>query len=64
MPIGHALELWSDLVRNDADVKFLYFPDENHWVLKPGNAIAWYETIFAFLAEHLRDEKWSRPDLL
>ena len=29
--------------------KFLYFPDENHWILKPQNARLWYETVLAFL---------------
>ena len=40
--------------------KFLYFPDENHWVLTPGNAIVWYETVLAFLAEHVLGEEWQR----
>jgi dipeptidyl aminopeptidase/acylaminoacyl peptidase len=25
--------------------KLLYFPDENHWVLKPHNSILWHETV-------------------
>ena len=44
--------------------RFLYFPDENHWILTPGNARIWYETIFAFLAEHVLDQPWERPALL
>ena len=32
---------------------FLYFPDENHWVLKPQNARLWYGTVLSFLDEHL-----------
>lgn len=31
--------------------KFLYFPDENHWVLKPANSILWHETVLAWLDE-------------
>ena len=30
--------------------KFLYFPDENHWVLKPQNSVQWHDTVNA-LAE-------------
>ena len=41
-----------NLVRFEVPAKFLYFPDENHWVLTPGNATVWYQTVFAFLAEH------------
>lgn len=29
--------------------KLLYFPDENHWVLKPANSILWHETVIGWL---------------
>jgi dipeptidyl aminopeptidase/acylaminoacyl peptidase len=44
--------------------RFLYFPQENHWVLTPQHAKLWYETVLAFLAVHVRDEQWVVPDLL
>ncbi|MEV4394138.1 S9 family peptidase [Nonomuraea sp. NPDC049607] len=62
VPIGESLRLWWDLQRSDVESKFLYFPDENHWILKPGNVIAWYETVLAFLAQHVLGEEWKRPD--
>jgi dipeptidyl aminopeptidase/acylaminoacyl peptidase len=61
VPIGNGLWLWWDLVRNQVDAKFLYYPDENHWVLTPGNAVVWYETVLAFLAQHVLGEPWRRP---
>jgi dipeptidyl aminopeptidase/acylaminoacyl peptidase len=64
VPVGEALRLWWDLSRHGAQAKFLYFPDENHWILSPGNARIWYETVFAFLAEHVLGEEWERPALL
>jgi dipeptidyl aminopeptidase/acylaminoacyl peptidase len=67
VPIGEALRLWTDLAARPghlAGSKFLYFPDENHWVLGPGNSRIWYETVFAFLAEHVLGEPWERPALL
>ena len=33
--------------------KLLYFPDENHWVLKPANSILWHDTVNRWLHEHL-----------
>lgn len=33
--------------------KLLYFPDENHWVLKPKNSILWHETVLGWL------EQWT-----
>ncbi|MGY1634373.1 S9 family peptidase [Geodermatophilus sp. SYSU D01186] len=64
VPIGEALRLWYDLQKRGVPSKFLYFPDENHWVLTPGNARIWYETVLAFLAEHVLGEEWQRPELL
>ena len=65
VPIGEGLRLWWDLMARageaDSPHKFLYFPDENHWILKPGNAKTWYAAVLAFLAHHVREEKWERP---
>ncbi len=64
VPIGEGLALWYDLVRHQVDAKLLYFPDEGHWVLTPGNQKIWYETVNAFLDHHVRGSDWKRPDLL
>lgn len=65
VPLGEGLRLWWSLLsQTDLPHKFLYFPDENHWILKPGNAKAWYATVLAFLAHHLGGEEWQRPELL
>ena len=64
VPVDEALRLWWDLQTRAKDAMFLYFPDENHWILTPGNVIAWYETVLAFLARHVLGEPWRRPDLL
>jgi dipeptidyl aminopeptidase/acylaminoacyl peptidase len=64
VPVGEALRMWWDLSSRSKDVKFLYYPDENHWILKPGDAQVWYETVLAFLAQHVHGEDWKRPELL
>jgi dipeptidyl aminopeptidase/acylaminoacyl peptidase len=64
VPISEALRLWTDLKRYDVPSRFLFFPDENHWVLKPGNTRVWYETVFSFLDEHLLGKEFARPPLL
>ena len=64
VPIGEALRLWYDLQKRGVPSRFLYFPDENHWVLTPGNAQVWYDTVLAFLAEHVHGDGWQRPELL
>jgi dipeptidyl aminopeptidase/acylaminoacyl peptidase len=64
VPVGEGLRLWWDLQRRQVESKFLYFPDEGHWVLKPGNARVWYETVWAWLAVHVLGESWERPPLV
>ena len=67
VPVGEALRLWAGLTTRPGgapDMKFLYFPDENHWILSPGHAVVWYQAVLAFLATHVLGEPWQRPDLL
>jgi dipeptidyl aminopeptidase/acylaminoacyl peptidase len=64
VPISEGLRLWTDLRRHGVDSRFLYFPDENHWILRPPNARVWYETVLAFLDQHVLGKEWVRPALL
>jgi dipeptidyl aminopeptidase/acylaminoacyl peptidase len=64
VPLGEALRLWADAQGRVPGARFLYFPDENHWILKPGHVTVWYQTVFAFLAEHVLGQEWQQPDLL
>ncbi len=70
VPIGEGLRLWSELqgahtgAPEEFAHRYLYFPDENHWILKPQHAAVWYETVFAFLAEHVLDEERELPESL
>jgi dipeptidyl aminopeptidase/acylaminoacyl peptidase len=64
VPVSEALTLWTDMQRLGIPGRFLYFPDENHWVLKPQNARLWYATVLSFLDEHLRDEPFRADPLL
>jgi dipeptidyl aminopeptidase/acylaminoacyl peptidase len=42
------------LQRRGIPSKLLYFPDENHWVLKPANSILWHDTVIGWLDEWLK----------
>ena len=35
--------------------RLLYFPDENHWVLKPLNSIQWHEVVLDWM------DTWTAP---
>ncbi len=41
------------LQRRGIASRFLYFPDENHWVLKPANSVLWHETVLEWLNRYL-----------
>jgi dipeptidyl aminopeptidase/acylaminoacyl peptidase len=64
VPIGEALRLWTDLTRSGVEARFLYFPDEHHWILTPPHVRVWYETVLAFLDHHVLGKDWARPELL
>jgi len=73
VPIAQGHALWYDLHEFSATPRdaagrtrhrYLYFPDEGHWILGRGNAQVWYETFLGFLDEHVRDKEWERPATL
>lgn len=53
VPISQGMSLFTTLQRRGIPSKFLYFPDEGHWVLKPQNSELWHQTVFDWLAEYL-----------
>ncbi len=48
------LSTFTLLQRKGIPSKLLYFPDENHWVVKPQNSIQWHETVLGWLNQWLR----------
>ena len=32
----------------------MYFPDENHWILKPANSLQWHAEVLGWLEKHLK----------
>ncbi|MFD7021796.1 prolyl oligopeptidase family serine peptidase [Promicromonospora sukumoe] len=73
VPVGEGLRLWFELLTksglpasDDGETvhRFLYYPDENHWILTPQNAKVWYQVVSAFLAEQVLGEKPELPTTL
>ncbi len=52
--VTQGIGTFNALQRKGIPSKFLYFPDENHWVLKPANSILWHDTVLAWLDQWLR----------
>ncbi len=53
VPIGQGIELYSILKAKGVPARLVYFPDENHWILKPRNSLLWHREVFAWLARWL-----------
>ncbi len=54
VPIEQGLAAFTALVRRGIEARFVHFPDENHWVLRPKNAVRWHEEVLGWLDRHLR----------
>lgn len=55
-PIGEGLNLFEALQYHGVESELAIFPDENHWILKPRNIVAWYDTVLGFLSRHMQPE--------
>lgn len=53
VPIGQGQEAFQAAQLRGIKSRFIYFPDENHWILKPQNAIVWQREFFKWLSETL-----------
>jgi dipeptidyl aminopeptidase/acylaminoacyl peptidase len=54
IPVTQSLSAFTALQRRGIESKLLYFPNENHWVLKPANSVLWHETVLGWL------EQWTK----
>jgi dipeptidyl aminopeptidase/acylaminoacyl peptidase len=48
------LAVFTALQRRGVPSRLLSFPDENHWVLKPGNSVEWHQQVLGWL------DRWTR----
>jgi dipeptidyl aminopeptidase/acylaminoacyl peptidase len=55
VPDAQGLSVFTALQRRGIPSELLYFPNENHWVLKPADSIQWYDTVLGWL------NRWTRP---
>lgn len=53
VPVDQGIATFTALQRRGIESKMLYFPDENHWVLKPRNSVQWHDTVNGWLQQHI-----------
>jgi len=49
------MSTFTALQRRGIPSRFLHFPDENHWILKPANSIQWHQTVLEWM------NRWTGP---
>jgi dipeptidyl aminopeptidase/acylaminoacyl peptidase len=54
VPIGQGLEAFNAAQLQGIKSKLLFFPEENHWILSPQNALIWQNEFFKWLEETLK----------
>ena len=54
VPISQGMEAFAAARLKNIPARFLSFPDENHWVLKPQNGIMWQRVYFDWLDKYLK----------
>jgi dipeptidyl aminopeptidase/acylaminoacyl peptidase len=54
VPATQALQYYDSLKAKGVPARLVYFPDENHWILKPQNSLLWYREFFAWLARYAK----------
>jgi len=52
VPVNHGIELFNTLQKRGVPSKMLYFPDENHWILKPQNSLFWYRNVRDWIEQY------------
>lgn len=54
VPLSQGLELYGVLKAKGIPARLVYYPDENHWILKPLNSLQWYSEVQSWLHRHLK----------
>ncbi len=57
VPDCNGLAYYNTLKARGVDARLLWFPDENHWVLKPRNSQQWYREFMAWITRHTAPRK-------
>ena len=50
--VEQGLATFGALQRRGIESELMYFPDENHWILRPHNSVQWHESVNAWLQKH------------
>ena len=61
VPATQALQYYNSLKAKDVPARLVWFPDENHWILKPQNSRLWYSEFFAWVERFAKGGAAAAP---
>ncbi|KAK3814264.1 MAG: Alpha/Beta hydrolase protein [Benniella sp.] len=59
LPVTEGLSTFTVLQRKGIPSRFVYFPDENHWVLKAANSLRWHDEVLGWIKKWTAEPKKS-----
>jgi dipeptidyl aminopeptidase/acylaminoacyl peptidase len=54
VPDAQGLGMFTALQRRGVPSRYVFFPDEGHWVLKPANRVVWWNEMLGWLKTYLK----------
>lgn len=52
VPVNHGIELYQTLKKRGVESRLIYYPNENHWILKPQNSLFWYQQVHDWVKKY------------
>jgi len=52
VPVTQGFQYYNTLKVLGVPARLLYYPDQNHWILKPQDSLLWFAEFFAWLAKY------------
>ncbi len=56
VPVTQGMEAFTVAQVNEVPSRFLYFPNEGHWVMSPQNGVVWHRVFFDWLGRSLKEK--------
>ncbi|KAI1290566.1 hypothetical protein EDD11_009175 [Mortierella claussenii] len=62
LPVTEGLSTFTVLQRKGIPSRFVYFPDENHWVLKAANSLRWHAEVLRWIQQWTAEPKKANSE--
>ena len=53
VPVSQGFQYYNTLRQKGVPSRLVYFPDENHWILKPQNSLVWHREVFGWIDKYI-----------